>query len=50
MTYDFGANGWIELNSGHDTGIISTAAFNFIVQEPKEIIDFVNPTSLSANF
>merc|ERR1719353_129926 len=34
-----GAKGWMSLNSGHVTGIISAVALSFIVQEPSEIIE-----------
>src|SRR5215207_8497493 len=34
----FGANGWILLQCAQLNGIISEAAFNFIVQLPSEII------------
>jgi hypothetical protein len=33
----------------HVIGIIATAEFNFIVQEPSGIIVLVRPTSLFAN-
>jgi hypothetical protein len=33
-------------NSSHDTGYISLAAFNFMVQEPSGIIEVSRPTSL----
>jgi hypothetical protein len=33
---------------GQDTGSISEAAFSFIVQEPREIIEVVSDTSLDA--
>ena len=36
-------------NSGHDTGIISDAAFSFIVHEPSGIIDVSSPTSLRSS-
>ena len=40
-----GANGCIRENSGQVTGIISEAAFSFIVQEPSGIIEVSRPTS-----
>jgi hypothetical protein len=40
---DSGANGCTSANSGHDTGSISAAAFNFIVHEPKGIIPRSSP-------
>jgi len=33
----------------HVTGIIATAEFNFMVQEPRGIMVLVSPTSLLAN-
>ena len=45
-TCSIGANGWIRENSGQVTGIISEAAFSFIVHEPSGIIDVSSPTSL----
>ena len=41
--------GWIFANSGHETGNISAAAFNFIVQEPSGIIEAVNDKSRDSN-
>ena len=37
-------------NSFHVTGIISETEFNFIVHEPKAIIDLFNAISESSNF
>ncbi len=39
----------LALNSGHDTGNISTVAFNFIVQEPSGIMDVVRDKSRDSN-
>src|SRR5210317_745517 len=45
-----GANGCGSENSLQVTGIISATAFNFIVHEPKAIMDLFNAISASSNF
>ena len=37
-------------NSGQDTGIICAVAFNFMVQEPNEIMEWFNARSLFSSF
>ena len=45
-----GAKGCGSENSLQVTGIISATAFNFIVHEPKAIIDLLRAISASSNF
>lgn len=49
MACYFGTYGWT-LNSGQLIGIISAAAFSFIVQLPREIMDLVRLRSLDWRF